>query len=123
MWSPVLSQFEVLSSSVDRLMLMDTYNADSLAQWLAAYDNIVNNNVPREVDGIGLGCWVDSSNNGTWSVTNASAVERIAQLMSDAVPEAAMFRLVPVTDEDPSSWPEPFWYESILKPNLYSLSH
>jgi hypothetical protein len=96
-WSPVLSQFTTLAPSVDRLMDMDTYNAASLDSWLASYGPMGNSDVPRSVAGIGLGCWVDSSTNGTWSVTPASATERIAQCLSDGVPELAMFRLVPVT--------------------------
>ena len=96
-WSPVLSQFTTLAPSVDRLMDMDTYNADSLEGWLSTYGLMGNSAVPRSVAGIGLGCWVDASTNGTWSVTPEAAAQRIAQSVSDGVPELAMFRLVPVT--------------------------
>ena len=113
MWSPAINQFAVLAPSVDRLFDMDTYNADSLAQWLSAYDHLVNPQVPLGVAGVGLGCWVDGGNNNTWSVTAESATERIAQIKKDNVPEIGMFRLLPQTYEIPPAWPESFWWDAL----------
>ena len=94
-------------------MDMSTYNADTFIAWLVSYDELVNNAVPRSSAGVGMGCWVDSSTNGTWAVTNASAVERTQQCTSDSVSEIAMFRLVPITGGTPPSWPESFWWPAL----------
>ena len=97
-WSPVLRQYSVLAPVVDRMMDMDTYNAKSFKGWMKFYNDIVNTEIPRSVAGVGLGCWVDKTVNGTWSVTPESAVERIAQAKSDNVPELAFWVLDPVTN-------------------------
>jgi hypothetical protein len=96
-WTPMMGDFSVLAPSVDRMMHMETYNGDSLAQWLGYYNGFISSMLNRDVAGVGLGCWVDSSTNGTWAVTPESATERIAQIKLDNVPEIDMFRLLPVT--------------------------
>ena len=57
-------QFETLAAAVDRLFDMDTYNGVSLITWDVSFSIIVNDIIPRDKVGLGLGCWVDSSNNG-----------------------------------------------------------
>jgi hypothetical protein len=127
-WSTMIADFSVLAPSVDRLMNMETYNADSLSQWMRYYQSIVNDQIDRNVVGIGLGCWVDSSTNGTWSVTPESAAQRIAQIKLDNVPEIDMFRLLPITGPpsspwalrdtlaggNPPQWPEEFWWDALV---------
>jgi hypothetical protein len=113
-WSPVLSNYTALAPVADRLFDMETYNAASFAQWLGYYGNIVNGAVaPRSAVGIGLGCWVDSSTNGTWSVMPQSGAQRVGQVLADGIPELAMFRLVPVTGADPPAWPEGWWWDAL----------
>lgn len=36
-----------------------TYNGDSLGQWMGWYTHIVNADVPRSAVSVGLGCWVN----------------------------------------------------------------
>jgi hypothetical protein len=66
-WSTMIADFTVLAPSVDRLLNMETYNGDSLTEWLGYYHSIINNKINRHVAGVGLGCWVDGSTNGTWA--------------------------------------------------------
>ena len=97
-WSPVTSQFAALAPSVDRLFDMRTYNADSMDQWMEDYyEPYINGTGLRNATGVGLGCYVVESTNGTWSVTPASATERIDQIIEDNIPEIAMFNLWPAT--------------------------
>jgi hypothetical protein len=97
-WSPVTSQFGLLAPSVDRLFDMRTYNADSMEQWMDAYYvPYVNATGILNATGVGLGCYVDQTTSGTWSVTAESASERISQINVDQLPEIAMFNLWPVT--------------------------
>jgi hypothetical protein len=112
-WSPAISEFDILAPVVDRMFDMDTYNADSMLIWLANYYVIVNSEIPRSAVGVGLGCWVDADTNNTWSVTAASATERVAKAQSDGVVEIGMFRLLPQTGGIPSSWPEQFWWDAL----------
>ena len=60
----VEGQFEALSAAVDRLFDMDTYNGVSLITWDVSFSIIVNDIIPRDKVGIGLGCWIDDTNNG-----------------------------------------------------------
>lgn len=90
-WSPVLREFKTLAGAVDRLLDMETYNAKSYMEWLTYYTPLLG--IPRSQAGVGLGCWLDKSTNGTWSVTNTSAVQRVQRAISDQMLELAMFRL------------------------------
>jgi hypothetical protein len=125
-WSPMIADFATLAPSVDRLMDMETYNGASLSQWQGYYNELINESLDRNIAAVGLGCWVDSSTNGTWAVTAQSAYERVSQAISDNVPELAMFRLLPVTSlsifslsalirigDDPPQWPEEFWWAAL----------
>jgi hypothetical protein len=99
-WSPVLREFTTLGPSVDRLLDMETYNAKSYTEWLGYYAPLLN--APRAAAGVGLGCWLDGSTAGTWSVTNASAVQRVTRAIADGMPELAMFRLGEIAAYCPS---------------------
>eukprot|EP00940_MAST-03C_sp_MAST-3C-sp2_P003531 g3531.t1 len=100
-WSPMLSQYEVLGPTVDRMMNMETYNCDSFDGWMHGdafggyYDSFVNKNVPRNSNGIGTGSW-PTATCGTshlcWSTTQASVKPRIDQMISDDIPEISLFR-------------------------------
>ena len=110
-WSPVLSQFETLAPSVDRLMDMDTYNADSLGQWEQLYAHALNWPAVPSVS-MGLGCYLDTKTRGLWSASEQSAVLRTQRALHDGVPEISMFILEPDTHStNPPSWPEPFWWD------------
>jgi hypothetical protein len=110
-WSPVLSEYATLAPAVDRLQDMETYNADSFGEWMSAFVNIINPTIPRSAAGIGLGVWLDNTDNGTWSLTAASATQRVAQAIADGVQELAMFRLLPQANP---AWPLDFWWDSLL---------
>lgn len=110
-WSPVLSEYATLAPAVDRLQDMETYNADSFGDWMSAYVNIINPTIPRAAAGIGLGVWLDNTDNGTWSITPASATQRVAQAIADGVQELAMFRLLPQANP---AWPLDFWWDALL---------
>jgi hypothetical protein len=103
-WSPVLSQYKTLSSSVDRLQNMETYNGDSYDDWLTYYNAFISQ-VPLEVAGVGIGVWDDG--NGQWWETPAGAAQKVAKCIADGVPEIALFRL------DPPSMPDTFWWSAI----------
>jgi hypothetical protein len=124
----MMGAYSLLIPATDRLMHMETYNADSLSQWMGYYNGFVSDMYNRNAAGVGLGCWVDSSVNGTWSVTPESAAQRIAQIKLDNVPEIGMFRLRPITGPPSSPWalldtlaggnppsfPESFWWDALV---------
>ena len=76
------------------------------------YVMIVNSEVPRDVVAVGLGCWIDRWLMDKWSVTAASATERVAQIMSDNVIEIGMYAIGDVVTT-PEAWPEPFWWSAL----------
>lgn len=102
-WCPMTADFPTIAASVDRINYMTTYNAASLEQWEGYFVEAFN---PTPIDklGVGLGCWIDSQTNNTWSTTPESAEERMCRLMNASVVEIDMFRLLPE-----ENWPEPFW--------------
>ena len=103
-WAPIISNCSRLAGSVDRLMNMKTYNAGSYSGWLSQLSPALDAGVPRDKLGAGLGCWVDSTTNNTWSTTAESAELRVCALMNASVPEIDMFRVAPE-----ENWPEEFW--------------
>ena len=121
----MLNQFEILAPSVDRMMSMQTYNADSFFLWLhgglygSDYFNFVKNGVPRSTNGIGLGCWPTATcgNHTCWSTRPESVAPRIDQMIKDGVPEAALFRLAGDEEKLPpnSRYPEDFWWAELLR--------
>eukprot|EP00041_Stephanoeca_diplocostata_P025672 m.677550 g.677550 ORF g.677550 m.677550 type:complete len:641 (-) comp22798_c1_seq1:986-2908(-) len=121
-WSPMLRQFALLAPSVDRMMDMETYNANSMMGWVNGdlfggyYKEFVNDNVPRSANGIGLGSWPTATCGGThlcWSTTAASGQPRMERIAADNVPEVALFRLYgdqnAATPPD-QRWPEDWWW-------------
>ena len=121
-WSPMLSQYDVLAPSVDRLMNMETYNCDSFEGWIKGdsyggyYEAFVNNNIPRHVNGVGTGCWPTATcgtNHSCWTTTNSSVSPRIERMIQDNVPEIAMFRLYGDQSENTppdERWPQDWWW-------------
>ena len=103
-WAPIIGNCSRLAPAVDRIMNMGTYNAGSYLTWLSHLTPALASGVPRDKLGAGLGCWVDSKTNNTWSTTSESAELRVCALMNASVPEIDMFRLAPELN-----WPEPFW--------------
>lgn len=103
-WSPVLSQYGVLASSVDRLQCMETYNGDSLDQWLTYYNDFLNA-IPIDKAGVGIGTWLDGKTD--WWETPVGAQTKINYAIQDHVPELACFRIDPETSP---TWPPTFWW-------------
>lgn len=74
------------------LMNMGTYNAHSYASWYSSFA-AAQSTVPQEMLGVGLGCWIDSRTNNTWSITPQSADDRVCLLMNTSVAEIDMFEI------------------------------
>jgi len=119
-WSPMLVNFPLLSSSVDRLMDMDTYVANSMNGWLNGddwggfYNLFINTSVPLGKCSVGLGGWIDNCKNGQicWSSTAASGPPRIQRLIADNVTEISFWRLYGKTGQE---WPESWWWPLITQ--------
>jgi hypothetical protein len=120
-WCPVIGNCTLLATSgVNRVMNMGTYNAGNYQQWMSMLAPALD--VPRESLGVGLGCWVDSKTNGTWSTEAASAEARICALMNASVTELDMFLLDqsgrprhPGVGWLYANAPEPFWVAQLEK--------
>eukprot|EP00038_Savillea_parva_P011118 m.195216 g.195216 ORF g.195216 m.195216 type:complete len:454 (-) comp19427_c0_seq1:180-1541(-) len=95
-------------AGVGRIMNMATYNADGLRSWLYALQNALTS--PLATLGVGMGCWIDSRTNNTWSITPQSAVDRVCALMNASVTEIDMFDISP-----DKGFPEPFWIPQLEK--------
>eukprot|EP00037_Helgoeca_nana_P018478 m.176806 g.176806 ORF g.176806 m.176806 type:complete len:303 (+) comp24460_c0_seq1:1735-2643(+) len=113
-WSPMLSNFKVLAPSVDRLMSMETYNANSMAGWLGGdafggdYNELVAPGVLRTNVAPGLGCWPAlCGKNPCWTTTAASGPVRMDKITADDIPEVAMFRLIQIPSQQ---WPQQWWW-------------
>ena len=106
-WSPVLAQYAVLAQGADRLLTMETYNADSPAQWRGLLEDFVGH-TPREAAGVGLGAWSDGK--GAWWETAAAASYKVNQSAAAGVPELAVFRILP--SQSPP-WPLDFWWDAL----------
>lgn len=126
-WSPMLSQYDVLGPTVDRMMNMETYNCDSFDGWIHGdsfggyYDSFVNDKVPRHSNGVGTGCWPTATcgtNHSCWTTTEPSVIPRIERMIQDDVPEIAMFRLYGDQSErtpPDQRWPQDFWWEGLKR--------
>eukprot|EP00939_MAST-03C_sp_MAST-3C-sp1_P004041 g4041.t1 len=136
-WSPMLRQYDVLAPTVDRMMNMETYNADSFDGWLNGdayggfYTAFVNSGIPRRANGVGLGCWPTAGCEGAnhdwpcWTTTPPSGEPRMKRIAQDGVPEVALFRLYGDQSEKTppnSRWPEDFWWP-LLHDFLFNATH
>jgi len=99
-WDPVMGQFGLLAPTVDRLIDMETYHANSMEGWLNGdkwggfYTNFVNDEIPRMKNAVGLGCYeMECGDEMCWSVFEESGKPRIKRLIEDGVPEIALFRI------------------------------
>ena len=108
-WSPVLSQYAVLSRGADRLLNMETYNGGSAAAWAATLDTYVAG-TPLAAAGVGLGAWSDGK--GDWWETAPAAAYKVNASRAARVPELAVFRIVPAPDVTPA-WPLDFWWPAL----------
>eukprot|EP01065_Artemidia_motanka_P030424 TRINITY_DN36444_c0_g1_i1.p1 TRINITY_DN36444_c0_g1~~TRINITY_DN36444_c0_g1_i1.p1 ORF type:complete len:325 (+),score=125.91 TRINITY_DN36444_c0_g1_i1:65-976(+) len=120
-WSAMLNDFSVLAPAVDRLMNMETYNANSMWGWTHGdlyggfYDKFVNSKVPIEKCAPGIGSWPTAKcgSSPCWTTTAASVAPRMQQMIKDGVPEISLFRLYgPQGNSTPGDqrWPEDFWW-------------
>lgn len=106
---PILGNCKTLSAAtVGRLMNMRTYNAPDYDSW---YEEalVPALEVPRDILGVGLGCWIDSRTNGTWNVLAESARDRVCLLMNRSVEEIDMFLIKQGQPTPAANFPEPFW--------------
>ena len=121
-WDPMIKNNSLLAPVVDRLLDMETYNADSMAGWLNGdgfggyYNKLVNPSVPRDKVGPGLGCWpAKCGNHSCWTTTAASGAERMTRMIADNVPEVALFRIIQVPKRPDLQWPEDWWWPLLAK--------
>eukprot|EP00040_Diaphanoeca_grandis_P041083 m.262489 g.262489 ORF g.262489 m.262489 type:complete len:315 (+) comp45810_c0_seq1:34-978(+) len=117
-WSPMLSNFAVLAGNVDRLLDMETYNANSMAGWLAGdnwggyYNALLAPGVNRSKSGPGLGCWPQLCGKDLcWTTTAASGKPRMDRIKQDGVLEVALFRIIQIPSQ---KWPEDWWWPLLL---------
>ena len=123
---PISSDCATLGAS-GHIMDMGTYNADSYEEWyysklapaLAAAAPL-----PPGALGVGLACYNDSKNVGTWSVTPQAAEERVCMLMNRSVAEIDMFAISQGKRDSFANWPPAFWVglPSLLSPPCSSPS-
>jgi len=115
----MLADYSHLASSVDMMMDMDTYLADSMNGWLNGdkwggfYTSFINSSVPLNKCAVGLGGWIENCKNGNqicWSSTPASGPPRIQRIISDNVTEISFWRLYGKTGQE---WPESWWWPLI----------
>lgn len=112
---------QLANSGVSKLMNMRTYNSGDFSGWANTALMPALNDVPLDVLGVGLGCWVDSRTNGTWNVQPVSAKDRVCLLMNQSVQEIDMFILsqgkAPGSKPGgyPVTFPEPFWIPELEK--------
>jgi hypothetical protein len=120
-WSPMLSNTSCLAPAVDRILNMETYNADSMQGWLKGdsvggyYERFVAPPIDHSKLGPGLGCWPakcgpKNSSHLCWSTTAASGPPRMAKIVADSLPEVALFRIVQVPNRPDLQWPEKWWW-------------
>lgn len=120
-WSPMLSNTALLAPVVDRVLNMETYNADSMDGWLRGdsvggyYEKFVAPPTNRSKLGPGLGCWPakcgpKNASHGCWSTKQESGPPRMARIVADGLPEVAMFRIIQVPNRPDLQWPEDWWW-------------
>eukprot|EP01049_Picozoa_sp_SAG25_P021925 SAG25_NODE_8422_length_423_cov_0.956790_1_plen_92_part_10 len=83
----------VVPSGIDRIYTMYTYNSADYYEWATVQLAPALQTVPLDQLGVGLGCWVDSSLNGTWNTSPQAAEDRVCKLMNESVQEIGMFDL------------------------------
>ena len=98
----------VAGSGVASIYTMYTYNSADYYEWSSAQLAPALATVPLDTLGVGLGCWVDPSLNGTWNLTPESADDRVCKLMNESVQEIGMFSIRQGFPQQ-RSFPEPFW--------------
>jgi hypothetical protein len=125
-WSPMLADTSLLAPHVDRVLNMETYNADSMSGWLNGdavggyYSKFVAPPTAHSKLGPGLGCWPakcgpKASPHPCWSTTAASGPPRMARIESDGLPEVALFRIIQVPNRPDLQWPEEWWWPLLAK--------
>jgi hypothetical protein len=113
-WCAMTKEYATLAAACDRLLDMETYNADSMSGWLQGsqyggyYEKFVAG-AGVEKAAPGLGGWNAScGNHSCWSTTAASGKERMDRVAADGLEEVAMFRIV--QQEGAQKMPEEWWW-------------
>jgi len=116
----VINQFELLANQVDRMIDLETYNANSMQGWLNGdqwggnYTMFVNSSIPRSKSGVGLGCYpYNCGNDLCWTELEESGLPRIQRMLKDEVPEIAMQRIYGNQTGD-DRWPQEWWWSLLL---------
>jgi hypothetical protein len=106
----------VVPSGIDRIYTMYTYNSADYYEWATVQLAPALQTVPLDQLGVGLGCWVDSSLNGTWNTSPQAAEDRVCKLMNESVQEIGMFDLSQGVKGHPNQkFPPAFWIEPLQR--------
>lgn len=112
-WSAMLKDYATLSGSVDRLLDMETYNADSLEGWLQGdnyggyYQQFLAGT--GKAAGPGLGVWnATCGDHVCWTAREESGRPRMQRMEADGIEEIAMFRIVQQSGAD--KMPQEWWW-------------
>ena len=112
-FNPVLKEYAVLASAVDRLQSMSTYDGGSFLQWDIGFRAFVDA-TPRSIVGIGLGVWDDGEQQ--WWETATGAKAKVERAVALGVPELACFRLIPSTSDGQlraAATPADYWWDAL----------
>ena len=113
-WGAMIADYSALGGAVDRVLDMETYNADSMAGWLAGdafggyYDQLLAGTGALKA-APGLGAWnATCGDHACWTTTAASGAARMARVAADGVQEVALFRIV--QQDGAAKMPQEWWW-------------
>ena len=113
-WCAMTKNYAPLAAATDRLMDMETYNAESMRGWLqgdayGGYYETFERQAGAAKAAPGLGGWNAScGDHACWSTTAASGAARLARAQADGVREVAVFRIV--QQEGAQKMPQDWWW-------------
>eukprot|EP00937_MAST-01D_sp_MAST-1D-sp2_P002748 g2748.t1 len=113
-WCPMTKNYAPLAAATDRLMDMETYNADSMRGWLqgdayGGYYGTFERQAGPGKGAPGMGAWNQScGDHACWSTTAASGAARLARAQADGVREVAVFRIV--QQNGAQKMPQDWWW-------------
>jgi hypothetical protein len=87
-YSKMISNIELLSGAVDRVLDGDCYNGGSYSGWLAKYKRLLGPGVNRSAVAPAM---MASTERGKWNCENASIAQRYDKVVADGLDEIAIF--------------------------------
>lgn len=123
-WCPMTSDYALLAPTVDRMLNMEQYNANSMDGWLngdeyGGYYVQFLSDAPVDKCAPGLGIWKASCGTNSsgapvpcWTTLEESGAPRVERMIADNVPEMALFRLMWI---DGAHQPADWWWPLLDK--------